>query len=225
MPDGLHTPTRRHHTPTRRRQTRARALGLALLVSGALVSGCGGGSSGPTVARLGGASTPAASAATGGGEAGSAPSSSASLDAAALAFSKCMRANGMPNFPDPSPSGGFLFHAGSGPNPSSPAMRAAQAKCRKLLPGGGPPGPGSSTSPSAGTLARFLKIARCMREHGVSQFPDPRTSVPSNAFGSGGSAVISDIEGVILIFPSAIDQQSPLFVRAAAVCAFPLHNH
>jgi hypothetical protein len=67
-----------------------------------------------------------------------------------------------------------------------------------------------------------------MRRNGVYDFPDPRTSVPSNPFGRGGvsrGGVISDIEGVILIFPSTIDQQSPAFTRASAVCAFPLHNH
>ena len=64
-----------------------------------------------------------------------------------------------------------------------------------------------------------------MRQRGVYDFPDPRTSVPSNPFGSGSAGVISDIEGVILIFPSTIDQQSPAFTRAAAACAFPLHNH
>jgi len=37
--------------------------------------------------------------------------------------------------------------------------------------------------------------------------------------------LISDIEGVILVFPSAIDQQSPAFTAASAACAFPLHNH
>jgi hypothetical protein len=37
--------------------------------------------------------------------------------------------------------------------------------------------------------------------------------------------VISDIEGVILVFPGTIDEQSPGFTHAAAVCAFPLHNH
>ena len=63
-------------------------------------------------------------------------------------------------------------------------------------------------------------------EHGIPQFPDPRTSVPSNPFGSGsGYGVISDIEGVILVFPSTIDEQSPAFTHAAAACAFPLHNH
>jgi hypothetical protein len=93
------------------------------------------------------------------------------------------------------------------------------------MPGGGPPGPGSSTNPSRQTLARFLNIARCMRQHGVYDFPDPRTSVPANPFGSGGAGVISDIEEVILIFPGTINEQAPIFTRAAATCAFPLHNH
>jgi hypothetical protein len=65
-----------------------------------------------------------------------------------------------------------------------------------------------------------------MRQHGVPDFPDPRTSVPPNPLGSdSGAGVISDIEGVILIFPSTIDEQAPVFTRAAAACAFPLHNH
>ena len=131
-----------------------------------------------------------------------------------------MRASGVPNFPDPSAGGGFLFHAGDGMNPSSPGFKAAQAKCRHFM----PPGPGSGPAPSSQTLAKFLNIARCMRKHGVYDFPDPRTSVPSNPFGSG-AGVISDIEGVILVFGSTIDQQSPAFTRAAAACAFPLHNH
>jgi hypothetical protein len=105
-------------------------------------------------------------------------------------------------------------------NPSSPVFKAAQAKCRHFM----PPGPGSGPPPSPQTLAYFLKVAQCMRKHGVYDFPDPRTSVPSNPFGSG-TGVISDIEEVILIFPSTIDQQSPMFTQAAAACAFPLHNH
>jgi hypothetical protein len=63
-----------------------------------------------------------------------------------------------------------------------------------------------------------------MRRHGVYDFPDPRTSAPPGPLPSGISE-LSDIEGVILLFPSTIDQQSPTFTRASAVCAFPLHNH
>jgi hypothetical protein len=201
---------------------RARLIAAAAFLSGVLaVAGCGGSSSSPSVAYL---STRKSASSTSSG-AGVSPDSTASPEQAGLAFAKCMRASGVSNFPDPKAGGDFVFHASAGMNPSLPGFKAAQAKCQKLMPGGGPPGPGSTTNPSPQTLARFLRIARCMRQHGVEDFPDPRTSVPSNPFGSGGAGVISDIEGVILIFPSTIDQQSPAFTRASAACAFPLHNH
>ena len=198
-------------------------LAATALLSGVLaLAGCGGSSS-PGIAHLSTGKSAAKSASSAGPEgAGSSPESTASPEQAGLAFAKCMRSHGVPNFPDPKASGGLLLHAGSGIDPSSPGFKAAQAKCHKLLPGGGPP---ATTNPSPQTLARFLRIAQCMRKHGVYDFPDPRTSVPANPFGSGGAGVISDIEGVILIFPGSIDQQSPTFTSAAAACAFPLHNH
>jgi hypothetical protein len=209
MPQRIHT--------NRLTPPRAHPLAAAVLLSVTLaLAGCGGSSS-PTVAHIssGKGASPASS--EGGG---SSPESPASLEQAGVAYAKCMRANGVPNFPDPKAGGGFLFHARGGMNPSSPAFKAAQAKCRHFM----PPGPGSGPPPSPQTLARFLKVARCMRQHGVYDFPDPRTSVPSNPFGSG-SGVISDIEGVILVFGSTLDEQSPVFTRAAAACTFPLHNH
>jgi hypothetical protein len=84
----------------------------------------------------------------------------------------------VPNFPDPTASGGYSLHA----DPSSPAFEAAQAKCQKLMPGGGP-GPGSTTYPSAQALAQMLKVLQCMRRHRISEFPDPSSSVPSNMAG------------------------------------------
>jgi hypothetical protein len=182
----------------------------------ALAVGCGGSSS-PRVAQLSSAKGSGGTSSDGGG---SPQASSESPEQAGVAFAKCMRSNGVPNFPDPS-AGGGLFRFGGGIDPSSPAIHAARAKCQKLMPGGGI---GSGPPPSSQTLARFLRIARCMRQHGISQFPDPRTSVPSNPL-HGGYGVISDIEGVILVFPSTIDEQSPAFTRAAAACTFPLHNH
>ncbi|HEX3806320.1 MAG TPA: hypothetical protein VHV52_06025 [Gaiellaceae bacterium] len=136
-----------------------------------------------------------------------------------------MRANGVPNFPDPSAGGGFLFPAGSGVDPSSPAFEAARAKCQKYLPGSAL-APGTTTHPSAQWLAHMVKAAQCMRRHGIPDFPDPRTSIPTNPFPAGsGGGVISDIEGAVFVFPHTIDMQSPLFTRAAATCGFPLHNH
>ncbi len=210
MPHSIHI---KRLTPAR-----ARLLSAAALLSGVLAAGCGGSSTSPIVAHL--SSGMSASSASSESD-GASPESPASLEQAGVAFAECMRASGVPNFPDPKAGGGFLFHASAGVNPSSPAFKAAQAKCHKLMPGGGPP---STTNPSPQTLARFLRIARCMRQRGVEDFPDPRTSVPSHPFGSG-TGVISDIEEVILIFPSTIDQQSPAFTRASATCAFPLHNH
>ncbi|MGA7704326.1 MAG: hypothetical protein WB998_05460 [Solirubrobacteraceae bacterium] len=199
-------------------------LSAVVLASVALsVAGCGKGSANPGVARLSPRGSDAASSngATGSDAIGQ---GLGSTEAAALAFAGCMRANGVPHFPDPKPGGGgFIFHAGAGADPSSPAFEAAQAKCKKFLPAG----PGSGSPPSAKTLAHYLTVAQCMRRHGVPEFPDPRTSAPSDprtALG-GGRGVISDIEGAVFLFPAKIDQQSPEFTRAAATCAFPLHNH
>ncbi|HUB74850.1 MAG TPA: hypothetical protein VL979_12555 [Solirubrobacteraceae bacterium] len=195
------------------------ALACAGLAGVALaLAGCGSSSS-PGVAHVSSAKGSGNASSEGGASSGE---GTANPQQQALAYSKCMRSNGVPSFPDPSPNGGFFFHAKSGMDPSSPAFRAAQAKCHKLMPGGGPP---TTTHPSPQTLARFLRIARCMRQHGISGFPDPRTSVPPDPFGAGRAGVISDIEGVILIFPGTIDQRSPQFARASAACAFPLHNH
>jgi hypothetical protein len=187
----------------------------ALLSVTLALAGCGGSSS-PDIAHL--ASRNGTSSASSGSD-GASQESTSSPEQAALAYAQCMRSNGVPSFPDPKAGGGFLFHGSPGLI-SSPAFKAAQAKCHKLL----PEGPGSGPPPSAQKLAQFLKVSQCMRKNGIYDFPDPRTSVPPNPFGSG-AGVISDIEGVILVFPSTIDQQSPQFTRAAVACAFPLHNH
>jgi hypothetical protein len=199
------------------------SLPVLAAISGALLlAGCGGATGGPT------ADTSGPSHAAGSGTSGtstsnsSSPQSPAQLHQDELAFARCMRASGVPNFPDPAAGGGFVV--GAGVDPASPATQAAHAKCEKLLPGGGPLGPSKQTHPSAQTLTRFRRIAQCMRRHGVPDFPDPRTSMPSHPFGEG-AGIISDIEEVIFVFPSTTDQQAPAFTHAAAVCAFPLHNH
>jgi len=131
-----------------------------------------------------------------------------------------MRANGVPNFPDPRPGGGFQGAVRLGGS-SSPLFKTAQAKCKELLQSLG--GPGSGPAPSAQALAHWVTVAQCMRRHGVSNFPDPRTSAPPPSSLDGGG-VISDRDGVILVFPHTIDEQSPLFTRAAATCGFQLTN-
>jgi hypothetical protein len=70
----------------------------------------------------------------------------------------------------------------------------------------------------------MLRAAQCMRRHGFPGFPDPRTSVPANPFGNSQNGVISDIDGVIFVFPGSIDIKSPQFLRAATECDFPHHG-
>jgi len=61
-----------------------------------------------------------------------------------------------------------------------------------------------------------------MRRHGVSDFPDPTTSMPSSMT---GVQYLSDRDGVILVFPLGFDDESSAFTRAAAACGFKLTNH
>jgi hypothetical protein len=214
MRDGIH-PRR----PTRSRRT---FLVAAALLSVVLVAGCGGSSSSLTSsassAASGSATTAGSSTAAGAGIGSSGSTASASSGSGPLAYSRCMRTNGVPNFPDPNPGGGFDL--GAGIDPSSPAFKAAQAKCQKNLQGGGLPGPGTTTHPSPQTLAKLVKIAQCMRQHGVPQFPDPVTSVPSNPLGSGIREV-TDFDGAILLFPSTINMQSPAYKQALTRCGAP----
>jgi hypothetical protein len=192
-------------------------FGVAMLAGlGLLGSGCGGANP-PSIASV--ATTTSSSSANNANGSGSLPSQT-QLQQDALKYARCMRANGVPDFPDPNAGGGFLFRAGGGVDPSSPAFQAARAKCGKLLPSG--PTPGSTTHPSAQWLAHMVNVAQCMRRHGIAEFPDPTTTVPSL---QGFVGVISDIEGAILVFPATLDTQSPAFTRAATVCNFPLHNH
>jgi hypothetical protein len=202
-----------------------RPVALAVLAAAAAtaLAGCGG-SRPPSVANV--RTTASSSANAAGAPAGSAATpTQAQLQQGLLKYAGCMRSSGVPGFPDPSASGGFEIRAGSGVDPSSPAFRQAQAKCRRLVPGGLGPTPGATTHPSAPWLAHMVGVAQCMRRHGVSGFPDPRTSVPANPFPAGATGMVSDIEGVILVFPGTLDTQSPLFTRAASACGFPLHNH
>jgi hypothetical protein len=132
----------------------------------------------------------------------------------ALAYTQCMRSRGVPNFPDPTVSGGsisFNFESSSGINQSSPSFQAAQQACGKLLPGSSP----GSAKPSAATRAQMLAIADCMRAHAVTGFPDPTTSPPSNPAGYSG---VLTRNGVSFVIPSTIDIQSPAVQQAASAC-------
>jgi len=133
--------------------------------------------------------------------------------AAGVRFADCMRAHGVANFPDPSPGGGIQIGSGSGINPQSPAFQSAQSACSKLLPGGGPPrGPVSESR-----KLQMLRLAECMRRHGLGAFPDPTSNPPAPGAGLG---IAFGGPGSFIAVPQSLIQ-SPGFNQAAAACGFP----
>jgi len=91
-------------------------------------------------------------------------------------FAECMRQHGVSDFPDPDPSGSYTIDGvvnGSSLNPNSAAFERALGACKKLE----PPGfTGAKVTPKQ-TVAR-LEFARCMRDNGVPDFPDPTPDGP-----------------------------------------------
>ena len=165
-----------HSTRVTRRSLRARprlAPTAAVIIATAAVALLAACSGSPSSAGSGG--SPAA------GGSAAAPS--------AVAYSACMRSHGVPNYPDPN-SGGQLPKTGAQLlGVSASRYQAAQQACRHLLPAGGSLQQQehqcmqNSDCPPAlvqQMMTGDLKLARCMRAHGVPNFPDPTNG------GSGG---------------------------------------
>lgn len=119
-----------------------------------------------------------------------------------------MRDNGLSNFPDPTAGpGGEGFNGITvtntdaltvdGINFAGPALKTAEKACSEYLPLGGP-----APQLSAAETARLLAFARCMRTHGVSNFPDPSAGSPTKAAGG----------------PNGLDLQAPAFRQAVTAC-------
>ena len=116
-----------------------------------------------------------------------------------VAFAGCMRSNGVPNWPDPNSNGVFDKSKLSSQQlgASDAKVQAAQHACSHLLPNGG-------GGPNAAQLqqirAQGLAFARCVRSHGVPNFPDP------------------DSTGRIPERWPGVDQGSPAFEAANQAC-------
>jgi hypothetical protein len=96
---------------------------------------------------------------------------------AQLAFSQCMRDNGVTGFPDPKfgdgGGGSMMIDSSSGIDPDSDSFKAAQSKCQPALDkvmGDG----AESRSPAEQQEMKdqALAYAQCMRDNGVDM-PDP----------------------------------------------------
>jgi hypothetical protein len=111
-------------------------------------------------------------------------------------YSDCMRSHGISNFPDPSPGGGFNIRWIGADETPSPAFVSAQTACAKLQPGGS--APPQITGEQVHEM--FVK-ARCIRQHGFPNFPDPSLS------------------GTGLTPPADWNPEAPMSITARKACA------
>ncbi len=105
-----------------------------------------------------------------GGSDGPANAGGATSSALAASYSQCMRSHGVPAFPDPDSSGTIpKITSGQQVGVSDSQLNAAEGTCQHLW----PYQPSNQAQQQQQVLANDLKFARCMRSHGVPNWPDP----------------------------------------------------
>jgi hypothetical protein len=187
---------------------RARTVGFAAIAFSfvaVLASACGGGGSGRSggsasaVAHLGTTThTSGAGAAAGAGASASGAPNPAKAGADVLKFVSCMRHHGVANFPSPVISGHEVSIQITPSVSGSADFKSAQAACQHLL-----PGKPTAQHFSTAQQADYVKAARCMRAHGIADFPDPNFSGP----------------GIFNLPPgTTINTNSPQFEAARHIC-------
>jgi hypothetical protein len=166
-------------------RSRAGLVAAAIVAIAALASACGGAGSPSSVAHLGKSGTtttaPVAAATSGG------LPNLQQLYQDAVAYAECMRSTGVPGYQDPQLVNTSTDHGvrmGGGGNPNSPQYKAANNKCKHLLPNnGGPP----TQAQMQAAMARALKFSQCMRKHGIPNFPDPTEGASGHNITIGGN--------------------------------------
>lgn len=123
-----------------------------------------------------------------------------------------MRTHGVPNFPDPDSEGRIKITSGQrnghtfGVDVNSPQFKKAQQICQKLQPNGGAP----DKQEQAKEQQSMLRFSRCMRSHGVPNYPDP-------TFTADG--------GIKMTMRGAdVNPNSPQFTAAKKACKGYLRN-
>jgi hypothetical protein len=174
----------RRHPQRGRRLCRTALAAVALASIALMAAACSGGSSSP------------------GGSGGSSPGTNAATGD--LAYSQCMRAHGVTNFPDPNSNGGISIS--SGINTNSSQYQAAGKACQSKL--GGQQSPAQAEE----DYTAALKYAQCMQSHG-QDVPDP------HAPGSGGSASSNSSSGSSgTSGGNGINPDSPQYIAANKAC-------
>ena len=134
------------------RTQRSRLVGAtAILLVAGLLAACGGGTNGSSST-----STTLQEANSDSARSGSQPVAG---EPDLLAFSQCMRDNGVTDFPDPGPDG--LILDGLGIDPASSQFKAAKDACKHLAPQGGLAGPNASGSAGESDWEKVVPGGEC----------------------------------------------------------------
>jgi hypothetical protein len=187
-------------------------LAVVAVAASLLAAGCGGGGGSPGVASVAGGTTAATTTTQSGSGSGDrafgrAPGDQGGQFSLAMKvgnaadgakFAACMRKHGVASFPDPNGQGVITIHSGMGIDPGSPTFQTARSACQKLLPNGGQPTPAQQ----AQRQQQMLAFSKCMRAHGLEDFPDP----------TSGGLQIHVTPG------SDLDPQNPQFQAAQKAC-------
>jgi hypothetical protein len=135
------------------------ALGLAGVI-GLVGAGCGSTASSGTGTAGGGGSA---------GSTGGGATKVVSDQDKLVKLAECIRAHGVPHFPDPNPKGEYQF----GIDVSPAVWKKATEACKDLTP------PGTFTGKrSPKQQSDALRFAACVRANGVKDFPDPVNGDP-----------------------------------------------
>jgi hypothetical protein len=140
------------------RRAAAAMVGICAL---ALVGACSGSPS-----SAGSGASPA------GGGSASSSNAGGPANAPLVAFSRCVRSHGVPNFPDPQAgASNAKYPSAQQLRVSSSQLSTAENVCQRLL----PVGVNDQFPPSEVPLLLrdMLPFSSCMRSHGVPNFPDP----------------------------------------------------
>jgi hypothetical protein len=130
---------------------------------------------------------------------------------AAYAYARCMRTHGVSNFPDPkvsvSPGHTSISIAVDPSITGSPSFKSADKACSGILPA--PASPAEQRAEEQAHKQNLLAFARCLRTHGIHDFPDPDQQ---------GSLHLSTLVS------AGVDIHSRTFLGAATACASVTHG-
>ena len=129
--------------------------------------------------------------------------------AAAFAYSRCMRTHGVSDFPDPvvtsTPGQTKIAIRAVAKDNGTTQFQAAQQACQHLLPGPQSQSPAQRQAHERALLA----FARCLRSHGLPNFPDP----------NGQGQLTTE-----MIHAAGIDLHAPNVLPAARACVGVTHG-